>query len=136
MKKIILLTGAILMISTVANACGGTTIKSGKYCLSKYQMNWYSAYAWCQAQGMMMVDLNNDCGSSSNCSALKLSSNEKEQVLSNGGIVDQWAWTNTSSTSANFVYNINISNGLVNHASNSSGHYRPLNSTNLALCRQ
>ena len=60
MKKIIITTCAILMMSVTANACGGITIKGNSgadYCLSKQAMNWYSAYAWCKDQGMELIDL-------------------------------------------------------------------------------
>ena len=123
MKKIILLTSAILMISTVANACGGITIKSGKYCLSKHRMNWYSAYAWCQAQGMMMVDMESLCGSTSSCSALKLSEEEQNKVTQNDGITNEYVWL-TDSVSTTCAKHVHLMTGAVgpsHHGGRSSG---------------
>ena len=103
MKKI-LLTIAIVMISNVALACGGITIhgNSGKsYCLSKFSMNWYTAYAWCKDQGMNLIELDTTCGvTSGSCSELKLSSDEQSNITAAGGKVGN-VWTNTSSTSSN-----------------------------------
>ncbi|MBR4927312.1 MAG: hypothetical protein IKY98_03185, partial [Alphaproteobacteria bacterium] len=99
---------AILMISTVANACGGITIKSGKYCLSKHRMNWYSAYAWCQAQGMNLIEME-VCGSFSSCPALKLDSSEREYVNSLG--ITNYLWSNTSSSSTH-VWQPTLSGGV------------------------
>ena len=36
--------------------------KNGKvYCVSKIGMNWWSAFAWCEAQGMKLGDLTDLC---------------------------------------------------------------------------
>lgn len=100
MKKILLLTFTILMTSNIAWACGGIALK-GKYCLSKHRMNWYSASAWCQAQGMNLVDVKEVCGSlTSTCTALQLSSEEKDMITAAGGKVDS-VWTNTSKSDKN-----------------------------------
>ena len=113
MKKLILLTIAILMISNIAHAeCKGITFqgKSGtSYCMSKHVMNWYSASAWCQAQGMNLIDVKKVCGSLTSCTELKLSSAEQEKTTSAGGNI-VWGWTNTSGTSS-YVYLVNMSNG-------------------------
>lgn len=98
MKKIILICG-VLMISATANACDGISYQSGKFCLSKQRMNWYSAYTWCKDQGMNLIELNRDCGSYSSCSTLKLSADEKEQIISDGGTL-AWVWTNNSYSSS------------------------------------
>ena len=92
------------MISNAALACGGITIhgNSGKsYCLSKFSMNWYTAYAWCKDQGMNLIEVDTVCGvSSGTCSELKLSSDEQSKITSAGGAVGN-VWTNTSSTYSN-----------------------------------
>ena len=113
MKKLILLTLAIFMISSTAHAeCKGVTFKGNSgtsYCMSKHVMNWYSAYAWCKAQGMEMINLTTTCGSLTSCTELKLSSAEQEKITSAGGNIG-WGWTNTSGTSS-YVYLVNMSNG-------------------------
>ena len=76
MRKILILTCGILMMSSVAMAEGETTVetcaggggtlvtgKSGyKYCKSNKAMNWWNAVAWCDAMGKRLIDLNTDCG--------------------------------------------------------------------------
>lgn len=128
MKKILLLTIAILMTSNLALACGGIIIKN-KYCLSKHTMNWYSASAWCQAQGMNLVDVKEECQSLSYCHALKLSSAEQEQVIAAGGKVNM-GWTNTSSTNI-IVYSIVLSSGTVTASAYRNNHY----TDRYALCK-
>ena len=78
MRKILILTCGILMMSSVAMAEGETTVetcangagtlvtgKSGyKYCKSNETMNWWNAVAWCDAIGKRLIDLNTDCGCS------------------------------------------------------------------------
>ena len=115
MKKI-LLTIAILMISNAVLACGGITIhgNSGKsYCLSKFKMNWYTAYAWCKDQGMNLIELDTVCGvSSGTCSELKLSSDEQSKITSAGGTIGD-VWMNTSNNSS-YVFNVTLSSGNLN----------------------
>lgn len=102
MKKVFLLTTIILMTASVANACGGIVVKD-KYCLSKHSMNWYSASAWCQAQGMQLVDPKTVCKTiSGTCNALKLSTDEQTVITEFVGWLPH-AWTNVSQS---------ISNGL------------------------
>ena len=74
MKKLLLLS-ALLMISNTSMAqvmldqeCAngaGYVYKgrySGEFCISKTQMNWWNAYAWCDAMGMRLIELNEkDC---------------------------------------------------------------------------
>ena len=99
------------MTSTVANACGGITItgKSGKsYCLSKFTMNWYTAYAWCKDQNMDLIEMDTTCGTNvGTCSELALSSAEQTNITDKGGKVGN-VWT---STSASRSYPVNLSSG-------------------------
>ena len=81
-SKFLMLSAVLLIMPSITNACEGTVIKgqSGKsYCLSNYCLNWYSAYAWCDAQGMKLMQ-SVDCGSYSGCSDLKLSAEESNKV--------------------------------------------------------
>ena len=101
MKKFLITTCVILMVSTVANACGGITVKGNSgtsYCLSKHKMNWYSAYAWCNDQKMSLIDLETVCKSSTSCPEVVFSGAEKTHIANSGGVLD-WIWTNTPNSS-------------------------------------
>ena len=107
MKKLFLLTFAILMTSNIALACGGIMLK-GKYCMSKHTMNWYSASAWCQAQGMNLVDVKEECGTLGGynaCTALDWTSDEEAIIKEKVGALKE-AWTNTSVSAGN-AYAVN-----------------------------
>lgn len=106
MKRTILATCCFLIFSSVANACGGIPIKGtsgADYCLSNDRMNWYSAYTWCEAQGLNMLDLSVVCKTISGpCNELKSS-------------IDGFypAWTNMSFSSKNAEI-IDIATGHIN----------------------
>ena len=102
------------MVSTVANACGGITVKGNSgtsYCLSKHKMNWYSAYAWCNDQKMSLIDLETVCKSSKSCPELNLSSEEKTHITDNGGSVNR-VWTNISHSSYDAFY-VDLRSGYI-----------------------
>ena len=132
MKKILLLSSVILLSSVMAQAaCNGIPIKSGKYCMSKHVMNWYSAYAWCHAQGMQMVDVKSDCVSLSSCPALKLTQEEQNVVTSNGGTISNdvgQGWTSTSSSEMR-SYTVYLPSGQL-------AGWHPRTNSNYALCKQ
>ncbi len=132
MKKIILLTGVILMMSVTANACGGITVKGNSgasYCLSKHDMNWYCAYAWCKDQGMKLIDTASVCKNNTSCPELKLSSEQQKHITDNGGTVN-WVWTNTS-LGSEFAFVVHLSSGNLNN----SYYYTGIRyTTNSALC--
>ncbi len=115
MKKFLISTGTVLMVSMVANACGGiqiTDISENTYCMAKYEMNWYSAYTWCRNQGMHMVELK-DCDASFNgfCKKFKLSSDEKNKIKENGANTGT-VWTSSSYSLTN-PYNFYLETGHV-----------------------
>ena len=127
MKKSLTLAFLILMISHMAQACGGIVIRD-KYCLSKGTMNWYSAYLWCQNQGKQMLAVEEECAMSStgHCYKWGLSADEKEYVKSNGGTL-AYAWLGTDYSTWQ-SYQIDISgSGYVNISQR--------NATHLALCQ-
>ncbi len=116
MKKIIITTCAILMMSVTANACGGITVKGNSgatYCLSKHTMNWYSAYARCHDQGMRLIDIETVCKNYNSCPELTLSADEKKHITDNGGTVD-WVCTNTSRDSRH-TFNVSLSSGAIGY---------------------
>ena len=65
MKKILFTLAICTFFVNVAKAeCWGNerTGKNGHtYCVSKQDMNWYSAFAWCHAQGRHLVTMNEFC---------------------------------------------------------------------------
>jgi len=111
----------------MALACGGIMVmgKSGKtYCLSKFTMNWYSAYAWCKDQGRELIELEPVCKAySGKCLELMLSSDEINNIKENGGIADA-VWTNTSTTASNAHFVYLTLGDIMNHARNDNyyGH--------------
>ena len=113
MKKIVLLTGMILMASNMANACEGISIKGNSgadYCLSHHNMNWYSAYTWCQAQNMALIDIGVLCNSVKGlCAELNLSDTTKEYIVNNGETLGE-VWSNTSLSVTN-IYSVSLANG-------------------------
>ena len=73
MRKILILCGVLMMSSSVfaqetpAETCADGAgvviigdITGHKYCRSKQFLNWWNAYAWCDALGMKMIDAS-DC---------------------------------------------------------------------------
>ncbi len=134
MRKILISTCVILMISVTANACGGITIKGNSgasYCLSKHEMNWYSAYAWCEAQGMKLIDLNSVCKSSTSCPELNLSSEQKTHIADNGIPLGKYMWTNTAVSRSN-AFAVDFYNHINNGPNSYDYSYRPSNRS--ALC--
>lgn len=118
-----MLTCAVLMTSTVANACDGISIHSGKYCISKHRMNWYSAYDWCKSQGKTMPTLESLCGSKSSCAAATLTETDQNNITQSGGLVDEAAWVNTS-VSTKYAYHVYLAKGSIapsHHGERSSG---------------
>ena len=132
MKKILLLTLTVLMISNVASACKGISFQgaSGKnYCLSKHTMNWYSAYAWCNDQQMQLVDSTKLCGTIelSSCSEFKLTQEQKDAITSAGGQI-AFGWTNVSYADCCPVA-INLGQGQIGFGNHQRYH------SMLALCQ-
>ena len=111
------------MMSVTANACGGIIIKGNSgasYCLSKHTMNWYSAYAWCDAQKMSLIDIETVCKNYNSCPELKLSDSEKTHITDNGGVLER-IWTNTS-IDPSYAYPVELSSG--NFANYAHHNYR------------
>ena len=68
-KQIITLCAGILLFSGIAHAesCANGAGKAASgangnmYCMSTAYMNWWSAFAWCEAIGGSLVDVTEDC---------------------------------------------------------------------------
>ncbi len=109
MKKVILsLCILALCDGTVYAACNGGTMRGG-FCVSNVKMNWWSAAAWCQANGSSLATMYDACpdwdgntGGGNRC----------------GRIIDSswsnYAWTSTASGSDS-AYHVHLSNGLVSN---------------------
>ena len=103
-------------------ACNGgtevTNTAGTTFCKSNVGMNWWSAYAWCRANGRTLATMYEMCPSwdgntgSGKCPEL------------NGN--SDYAWSATASGSE-YAFYINLSTGYVNAISR--------NSTTAALCR-
>ncbi|MBR4927127.1 MAG: hypothetical protein IKY98_02245 [Alphaproteobacteria bacterium] len=113
MQKIMVIMCSVLMMSNVARACQGITFQGNSgttYCLSRQSMNWYSAYAWCQAQNMALIDIAVLCNSVKGlCAELNLSDATKEYIVNNGGTLGD-VWSNTSQA-VERVYSVSLANG-------------------------
>ena len=105
MRKILILCGISIFVSQVcfaenltgekcANGSGVVVAGAikGKYCINKGKaMNWWNAYAWCDAIGMKLIDIAEDCACSdttADCDNLKCPN------FSN--VVDALLWTSTT----------------------------------------
>ena len=115
MKKILMICALCLTIATHAYAepCAGghgevIVGNDGKsYCKSKVSMNWWSAHAWCAANGMALIDTNKHCTCTGhdNCNASVSCPN-----LYKVGSGDVWTATPNGSSGAFYV---NLSSGNV-----------------------
>ncbi|MBO7257681.1 MAG: hypothetical protein J6V11_01940 [Alphaproteobacteria bacterium] len=125
MRKILMLTCGILMVSSVvfaedtvetcANGAGFVLIGAvtgHKYCSSYNTMNWWNAWAWCDAMGMRMFDLKDcACGTTTSDCA-----NNKCPEMTNIG-ESQWNWI-AKSKNASQAYGVNPSHGQTYHSWN------------------
>ena len=141
MKKIFLLSGALLItssivmaddtIETCANGMGTVivgTVSGYKYCRANKGMNWWNAYAWCDAIGKKLFTLE-DCQCSdtiSNCAGLG-SVNARDHLcpeLMNAG--NEWyVWTGTV-IGKNDAYLITPSSGKIGSAGYTNLSHPPL----------
>lgn len=112
-KKLFFLciVGLFFSVSVYAACNGGTivTAKSGTFCKSNVDMNWWSAAAWCKANGMKLATMYEMCPTwdgtdgDNKCSELS------------GSFSDCWhfAWSATASGSEN-AYSVKLCDGDVN----------------------
>ena len=113
MKKILMICALCLTIATHAYAepCAGghgdvIVGNDGKnYCKSKISMNWWSAHAWCAANGMKLIDPDRYCACTGNekCNELVSCPNFYQADSRHS-----WTATPQGSSSAYFV---NLSSG-------------------------
>lgn len=88
-------------------------------------MNWYSAYAWYDAQGMKLLEMGTVCKSYNSCTELKLSAEEQDNIVNNGGQVG-WVWINRAGNAGD-VPPVQLKSGGTNytscHSRNCSGGF-------------
>ncbi len=115
MKKILMICALCFTIAThaYADSCAGghgevIVGNDGKsYCKSKFSLNWWSANAWCVANGMNLIDTNKHCTCTGydNCNA-SVSCPNFYKVGSSS------VWTATPSSSSQAYY-VNFSSGNI-----------------------
>jgi len=130
--NILLITGCIVSTSAGATGCanGGGEIITGRdnvtsYCLSTATMNWWSAFAWCDAAGGHLINTNTECNkvtttNTVDCPNLEAVTNKSISV---------WSTNQRSSTR---VYAIYLDSGKFEAAG--FARSSKTNSDNHALC--
>ena len=107
------LVTALLFFSITASAasCAGgagttiTGVDNQTYCQSKIQMNWWSAFAWCEGAGLTLVSLEDCNGSNGTITGDASCPNFKEK--GSGSV-----WTSSVPDGSNAYY-IDLSSGTV-----------------------
>lgn len=127
-------------VETCANGSGIVitgAIRGHKYCKSNNTMNWWNAYAWCDAQGRLLFDLD-DCG----CDGTRNCQSQywglcPELAVKYGTSYAPYAWSSVAS-SKEAVYYVSLQNGwLLNGYSSYNDHasYRDSTHRHWALCK-
>ena len=149
MKKTLLILSLILCFATSAKAddtatsslsdsewCPNGVVEKGahptkRYCRSTFNIDWYTALSWCQAQGKHLATLSEVCDKSENLEdRWDLSTGAKKcPNFANGEASFTWSWTGTVSGSTN-AYGVNAGTG------NSNNHPRNHPTGYYALCYQ
>ena len=98
--------------------------KNGKvYCVSKISMNWWSAFTWCESQGMKLGDLTDLCYVSDEEKWMGATSNGACPNIVNAYSGNVFAWTSVSSGTT-YARVINPRSGSLNSFGKSdSGKY-------------
>ena len=120
MNKILMITGCVLLFSSVALAeettpetCanGAGTVITGavsghKYCRSNHFLNWWNAYAWCDSMNSRLFDLS-DCA----CNTTTTDCKNKCLEITNVDTTT-WSWTKAPFGPDN-AYVVNLKTGQV-----------------------
>lgn len=127
MKWLLILLSLLYVFPAYASCEGGTEItgKNGHvYCASNVSMNWYTAFAWCDAHGKSLATMEQICNIDE---TQKWDGNNGEGRCLNmvGAAQTQHVWSSISSGSTNAFY-IDLSTGNV--------YYFNRTGTNLAFC--
>lgn len=103
-------------VSSYAACVGGAeaTGKNGKvYCVSNMPMNWWSAFSWCDAQGMKLPDLTDLCYVSDEEKWMGTTTNGSCPNIVNAYSGNVFTWTSVS-TSTTHARVINPRSGSLN----------------------
>jgi len=132
MRQILMLMCGMVMLSSVAFAedttetCadGAGVVVTGavsghKYCRSKQSMNWWNAYAWCDALGRRLAD-RSDCACGNT-----ISDCANNQCPELSGVGNFWAWTGTPSKTGESYYVYPPENGAFHSLHNGWGGNGP-----------
>ena len=123
-----LMLGLTLSAPALADSCAGgagqtvTGVDGKIYCRSNISMNWWSAFAWCEAAGKTLVSLEDCNGQNGDVSGTAQCPNFA------GRGVDRWHWTSSVPGASN-AYNVNLSSGAV------SSDFSRSNFNFYALCK-
>ena len=131
-KKIFILTliGLISSASAYAACNGGTEITNTAgttFCKSNVTMNWWSAVAWCKANGLHLATMYEMCPSWDGNQG-----NGKCSELNGKGSGDAWSATALDSE---YAFNVDLSNGGVNDHYRDSYYDRNNDTYFVAFCR-
>ncbi len=138
MKKYLLLTIITsLLISTAwadtAKRCQGGTLIEGvnkyEYCKSNVTMNWWSAFAWCKAQGRELFSIT-DCAMDSAATEYSPGEGICHNLAGKGTDAD-WVWISLARDNS-YAYFVGLSLGAIEYDYRSyTGHHGYL----YALCK-
>jgi len=131
MKKIIVFLCLCVFLATPAMATeptceghGGKIITANNgttFCKSDKEMNWWSAFTWCESQGRTLADFTTMCGNVSQSPSNTEGDCPNLQGLAESG----WVWSSLAYSSHGAIL-VNLSSGAV------YGPYR--NNVTYALC--
>ncbi len=119
MKKILFAICMMLFATPALAVCddahGGVPVAGGKYCRSKFTLNWWSAFMWCEGIGMDMVSMYDVCpdwvGRTTDvCPAI--------DTTQTGIVV-----LTTIPSGTNHAYRVDLSSGAVNDDGDSSRNF-------------
>ncbi|MBQ7412847.1 MAG: hypothetical protein IJV07_01040 [Alphaproteobacteria bacterium] len=121
MKKIIcaVCVGLLWASAALAEGCGngGGTVIVGldgtRYCKSNITMNWWSAFAWCDAAGGSLIDMTRECNKVTGETGCP-------NLTGVGG--NQSVWTKNVPNSS-YAYNVNLSSGAVSNYTRYANSY-------------
>ena len=111
MKK--LMVGVCCLLISGSVLAGGCDSESGtlitgkdgtKYCQSKVSLNWWSAFAWCDAIGGQLIDLTTECNKVTGT----------EQCPNLAGVGSGLVWTQAVRSSA-YAYSVYLPSGSVSN---------------------
>ena len=115
MKKIFLILFLLFSLNAYGACKKGVEVtgKNGHvYCASNVSMNWYTAFAWCDAQGRTLATMEQICDiDETQYWDGNIGEGECLNMVGLGSA--QYVWSSTSYSSSH-AFDVNLSNGTVN----------------------